>query len=351
MSRRDSSDLDSTPLILIVDDAKESAEAISQMLRAADFRTITADSMESGLSIAERYAPGAILLSAELESDRGADTCITLKDRLTTTDIPVIMIAASLESDAVVQHCFDAGAHDLLARPLRRTLLLARLRVVLRECRLRDEYKRYATQDAATGLDNRRHFFMHLTETVATAERLNREAYLLICDLDELATTNTRYGYDLGDEVIAMLARLTRRLLSVDCRVGRIAGDAVGILLKNCDEARAVATAERILKTFEAIAFDADSKPKHFSLSCGMSRCLPGGEPHSPDDFMAEADMALFVAKDRGGRQICRYWQIDPKRLEGISPAKRHSRRIRRRRTERGFLGGEANEQASARAE
>jgi len=349
MSQRDFVDLDSTPLILIIDDAKEAAESVSEILRAADFRTILADGGNTGLSIAERYAPAAVLISTELESSRGIEICAAIKNRLATADTPVIMLADRAESDTVVEQCFQVGAHDLVARPIRRSLLLARLRVALRESRLRDEYKRLATQDTATGLENRRQFFMHVSETVSNCLRLERQAFLLICDIDALGSVNAQYGYDLGDEIIVMLARLTKRLSNVDCRVGRIAGDAIAILLKNSDEPQAIATADRVRRTFEAIAFDADSSPKHFSLSCGMSRCRGETPEFTPDQMMSEADQALFVAKQQGGRQTCSYWNLDPKRLEKTAGSNRHARRQARRRTDRGFVVGGSESPGAAR--
>lgn len=342
MNVREILDLDNTPLILVIDDAKEAAESVSNMLRASDFRTILAESSESGLSIAERYAPAAILISSDLESSRGYETCTQIKGRLATADTPVIMLADDVDRDDVVELCFRSGAHDLVARPIRSSLLMARLRVALRESRLREEYKRLATQDSTTGLDNRRQFFMHVSETVATCQRFDRESYLVICDIDGLASINAQYGYDLGDEVIIMLARLTKRLISVDCRVGRIAGDAIAILLKKCDEARATATVERVRRTFEAIAFDADSSPKHFTLSCGVSRCRKQATGYTPDQMMSEADTALFVAKHQGGHQIRHHWTIEQNTLDEIGHARRHARKQARHRTERGFVGGKS---------
>lgn len=349
MARFDDGRSNETALILIIGEDKHVADNIATALRGVGYRTLIAESGEAGVAIAERYMPNAIVLDVNDAGDESFDVCREIKGRLLTADTPVIFITAGVDSDEVIQRCFDAGANDLIAKPIRPSLLLARIKVALREANLREEYKRLATMDQATGLDNRRQFFMHLTEAVSASHRRQRDVYLMICDIDDLSRINTEHGYDLGDEIIVMLARLTKRLITMECRVGRIAGDAIGIVLKNADEPTADTTAARILRTFEAIAFDAGTSPKHFTLSIGVARRQRDGNEVSPDELMARADVALACAKSQGGRQICRHWRIDPERLNSLAPSKWHSRQSNRQPTHRGSISARprSDEQAS----
>ncbi|MCB9856088.1 MAG: diguanylate cyclase [Phycisphaerales bacterium] len=338
MTRSTESHSHDSPLILVINDEKQIANTIAAALRSVGYRTIIADTNESGLAIAERYSPNAILLDVNADEHDGFNLCRELKNRILTADTPVLFTTQNIDSDELIQRCFDVGANDLIAKPIRPTLLLARIRVALRESNLREEYKRLALTDQATGLDNRRQFFMHVTEAVTSSHRRQRDVYLMICDIDNLTAINTEHGYDLGDEIIIMLSRLTKRLISLDCRVGRIAGDAIGIVLKHADEPTADATAARILRTFEAIAFDAGTNPKHFTLSVGLARRIHETDHLTPDELMARADIALASAKSQGGRQIARYWHIADDRLSKLEPAARHARQTTRENTHRGSI-------------
>jgi len=327
------------PLVLIIDDAKDFTELVAKILRTSGFRTITAETGKGGMSIAEKYNPDAILLDLNLGDEDGRDICREFKGKLATADTPVLIVTGSDLSDDLVQGCYDAGAHDVISKPVRRVLVVNRLRVALSEQRLREDYKRLATQDPETGLENRRQFFMHLNESVGNAARLQRDTYLLLGDIDNLTGINVRHSFELGDETILTMARLSKRLISADCRVGRVAGDTIAILFKRGSEAQALATADRISKTFAAIAFDPVNDPKHFHMSFGISRVLGSqGQSSTADRLMYEADVALYSQKLRGGRGTCAFWTLDPNQLPDIAGEKRHSRGHRRKKSDRSFV-------------
>lgn len=327
------------PLVLIIDDAKEFADLMATILRKAGFRTVAAETGATGIGIAEKYHPDAILLDLNLASEDGRDICRDLKSRLATSDTPILFVTGSDLSDDLVQSCYDVGAHDVISKPVRQVHVVNRIQVALNEQRLRADYKRLATQDPETGLDNRRQFFLHMQEALGNGRRQKRDVYLILGDVDNLTSINVRHGFELGDEVILTMARLTKRLISPNCRVGRVGGDTIAILLKRGNEDQALETAERITKTFAAIAFDPTNSPKHFSMSMGVARATDHLDAMATaDQLMYEADAALYMQKQRGGRGICNFWSLDANNLPDIDIQKRHSRGNRRTKSDRSFV-------------
>ena len=70
-----------------------------------------------------------------------------------------------------------------------------------------------ARHDALTSLVNRRAFVQRLQEAIAGRRRGDGRAFgLLVCDLDEFKTVNTRYGHPEGDRVLQEAARRSRPL-------------------------------------------------------------------------------------------------------------------------------------------
>jgi len=340
-------DRDQEPLILTIHETIESDAAIKKALHQSGYRTIAAEDGATGIIIAEKYSPHAVLLDAELPGMDACVLCEELKSRLPTADIPILFLTSARPTNEAIQRCFDAGAHDLITKPKANddeqktflTNLQARLRVVLREQALREAYRMLAIQDIQTGLENRRQCFLRLGDAIITARREKMESILILGDIDKLGAINDRFGYDFGDEVILTFARLVRRFISPDCKAARIGGNTLAVILKNSSRDRGVAFCRRIAQTFGAIAFDADSEPKHVTVSFGLSSYDGHPADFNADRFMYEADVALFEAKDREQNRVCAYWDLPPQSLPAIAPQKRHARRKERHKSNRAYLG------------
>jgi diguanylate cyclase (GGDEF)-like protein len=256
----------------------------------------------------------------------------------------VLFLTGLEETDTVVTKCYDAGAHDLILKPIRKVSLLARLRVILREQAMRESFRLLAIKDQQTGLDNRGRFFMQLRDAILSSRRDKTSSFLILGGVDNLAVANERFGYALGDEVILTFARLMKRFDSPDSHAGRVAGDTLAIVMKNSEKRRALDVCERIRQTFAAIAFDAETDPKHFTASFGIAGFDGNDAGYDPDTMMSEADIALFMAKDRSRCGACAFWTLEPDSIPAITPEKRHARRKARRETHRAFIMGTAAE-------
>jgi len=328
----------------VIDDADDSIRLVRRILRSAGYRTLVAESGAVGIPMAEQYHPSAILIDIQIPEMDGFEICHALKSRLSTSDTPVLFVTGLEETDDIVTKCYDAGAHDLIFKPIRKVSLLARLRVVLREQMLRESFRLLAIKDQQTGLDNRGRFFLQLTDAILSSKRDKTSSFLILGGVDNLAVANERFGYALGDEVILTFARLMMRFDSPDSHAGRVAGDTLAVVMKNSDERRALGVCERIRQTFAAIAFDAETDPKHFTAGFGITGFDGSDADYDPDTMMSEADVALFVAKDRGRGCACAFWDLDPDSVPPVSPEKRHARRKARRETNRAFIMGTAAE-------
>ncbi len=339
---------DEALMVLVVDDAADTAQLLTHFIQSAGLRAVAAENGALAISIAEKYVPDMVLLDVHLPGMSGFEVCRELKNRLTTSDIPVVFVTGMETTDELLRQAFEAGAHDVITKPVRRVHLMAKIRVILRDQALRDAYKRLATKDTQTGLDNRRQFFLYISDAINASRREGSSSFLILGDIDRLSSVNDRYGYDFGDEVILTFARLVRRFVSPDCRVGRVAGDTVGIVLKHCTADRALAFCRRIARTFQAIAFDADTpSPKHFSASFGVASFNGREEAFDADLFMHQADLALFSAKGGAGTPIKAYWELDAANLPVITPQKLHSRRAARKCSSHAYIGLDSTEQST----
>ena len=117
--------------ILIVDDVATNRIVLKVKLASAFYETVQASNGTEGLSLARQMRPDLILLDIELPDIGGIEVCERLKADPATRDIPVVMVTAFRDMNRKMQ-ALRAGAEDVVWKPLDETVLLARLRSLLR---------------------------------------------------------------------------------------------------------------------------------------------------------------------------------------------------------------------------
>ncbi|MFA6548690.1 MAG: response regulator transcription factor [Candidatus Margulisiibacteriota bacterium] len=134
------------PLILLVEDEKDIAEALEYNLKKEGFQTTQAQDGGAALKIARNKIPDLIILDLMLPIMDGIEVCKILKHDPKTTNIPIIMLTAKNgEIDRVLG--LELGADDYITKPFSMRELLARVKTVL---------KRYVQSSAATAGQNNR---------------------------------------------------------------------------------------------------------------------------------------------------------------------------------------------------
>ena len=114
--------------ILLVDDDPEIARAASLRLQAAGYATITAQDGEAGFAAAASGHPDAIVLDVRMPRKDGFAALADLKQCRDTTDIPVIMLSASVGDQ---QAALDSGARYFLRKPYRGDTLVQAVNTLL----------------------------------------------------------------------------------------------------------------------------------------------------------------------------------------------------------------------------
>jgi phosphoserine phosphatase RsbU/P len=126
--------------ILVVDDNASNRDLLSRRLQRQGHTVLRAEDGARALALLEQEVLDLVLLDLMMPGISGYDVLALLKGDPRFRDIPVIMISALSELDAIVR-CIEAGADDYLAKPFDPTLLRARVGASLEKKRLRDEVK------------------------------------------------------------------------------------------------------------------------------------------------------------------------------------------------------------------
>jgi CheY-like chemotaxis protein/phosphoribosyl 1,2-cyclic phosphodiesterase len=115
--------------VLIVDDAPDIVNLLTQALRAEGLRLLSASDGEAALKIARAERPDLILLDWLLPGRDGLDVCRTLRAEADPRlrDVPVVLITAQTEPEHIAAG-FAAGATDYLTKPFRIAHVRSRVR-------------------------------------------------------------------------------------------------------------------------------------------------------------------------------------------------------------------------------
>ena len=114
--------------ILVVDHEPHVLRAFRISLAAAGYDPVTGATAQEALALAALHPPAAVILDLQLPDADGTAVCRELR---AWTDAPVIVLATQQLADRTIE-ALDAGADDVVTKPLSLNELLARLRAVLR---------------------------------------------------------------------------------------------------------------------------------------------------------------------------------------------------------------------------
>ncbi|MBD5655263.1 MAG: GGDEF domain-containing protein, partial [Candidatus Eremiobacteraeota bacterium] len=164
-----------------------------------------------------------------------------------------------------------------------------------------------ADHDPLTGVGNRRRFGRELNGHVSRMARYGADGALLMLDLDHFKSFNDTQGHSEGDRLMVRIAHgLESRLRDSDV-FARLGGDEFAVLLPFADEGATIAVAEALLQVVRDQAMPAViGVQKWVTASVGIA-LFTDGECLSAEQMMANADLAMYDAKDAGRNRWARY--------------------------------------------
>ncbi len=158
-----------------------------------------------------------------------------------------------------------------------------------------------ASNDALTGLPNRRLFGDRLAQALAVADREKRIMALLYIDLDGFKLVNDSLGHSIGDSLLVQVAaRLRARVRKADT-LARLGGDEFTVILGSLHAKERAMTVAKALLDALAPPFIIEDHQLTIGASIGIS--LYPENAHDASDLMQQADSAMYAAKRNGKNQ------------------------------------------------
>jgi diguanylate cyclase (GGDEF)-like protein len=170
--------------------------------------------------------------------------------------------------------------------------------ILIISTRHRRQLTQLASQDELTGVLNRRSLVERANEVLQEAATRQQPLTLGLIDLDHFKIINDRYGHAVGDHVLKEFARIGRELLRDSDIFGRWGGEEFLVVLPDTTLDGALTIVERLRLAALAIELPSSGANHRVSISAGLAS--HEGMNRKLDHIIAEADAALYEAKERG---------------------------------------------------
>ncbi|HEX6838095.1 MAG TPA: diguanylate cyclase [Polyangia bacterium] len=291
--------------ILIVDDDPDVRTFVRAVLESDGHRVTEAASGQDAIQRLRIRRPALVLLDVMMPAMDGFAAVHAIK-REPGPFVPVILLTA-LDDPASRAKGINAGADEVLAKPVHPFELRLRCRAMLRIHHLTEELhaankrlRALARTDELTNVRNRRGLRAALTREFRRAERYGGALTVMAFDVDRFKQVNDDFGHAVGDSVLAAVAQaLKRGVREVDV-VGRVGGEEFVVVAPETPGREALAVAERLRRAVgERAVTTPHGNEVRVTVSCGVAT-LSDVHARSPDELLGYADAALYRAKALG---------------------------------------------------
>ncbi len=163
--------------------------------------------------------------------------------------------------------------------------------------------RREALTDGLTGIANRKYFDLTLSKHVQAATP-EEPLSLLLLDIDHFKQFNDRYGHQLGDQVLRLVAQTLGQSLKGRDLPARYGGEEFGILLPETALMDATTVADQIRQIIskkQIVRRNNGETLSRITVSIGVAQYRDGEDVSS---LVERADQALYRAKNSGRNRV-----------------------------------------------
>ncbi len=290
--------------VLIVDDVEDNIHLLKFELEDDGHEVMSLNNGQECLDQFATLAPEIIFLDLHMPVLDGMATLRALKSQRESASVPVIMVSANDEEEAIIE-ALDLGAHDFVNKPFVYPILAARMRSALRIkesekllSKANESLARLASTDSLTEVYNRRYFFEQAHSEFSRAERHHRALSVIMIDADHFKEVNDQYGHSMGDQVLVQLAKICSAHIRTTDFLGRLGGEEFAICCPETGLDGALVMAERIRQSVAQHPIHYDNHWCSITISVGVAVLNEGDKAFS--DVQDRSDRLLYMAKKQG---------------------------------------------------
>jgi diguanylate cyclase (GGDEF)-like protein len=296
--------------------------ALMQQIEDLGHQPVLLDDTAEGVAQALRRPAQIVIADLSMPVVPATDFCRSLRQSATGKECCVLLLA-SPENEGRILEAVDAGADDVLVKPVNAQTLRVHLNTATRMLILKEEIHRErlgvmrstdefafaqkrllqdALTDTLTRLPNRRNGLDFLASEWIFAQSSGAPLACLMLDIDHFKRINDGFGHAAGDAVLCQLADILRRTARSEDMIFRYGGEEFAAILPNASLRIALQIGERIRAAVEKAAFVWAEQRIPVTLSVGAA--ISAGAETDSLALIRAADAALYQAKAGGRNRV-----------------------------------------------
>ena len=300
----------------------EDLKPLMQQIEDLGHQPVLVDDLAEGLAQVLRRPAQIIIADMSMPGLKATDFCRNLRQTPTGKECYALLLAPP-ENEGRILEFIDAGADDVLVKPLNMQTLRVHINTAARMLILKAEIQRErlgimrstdefavaqkrlledALTDTLTQLPNRRKGLDFLASEWVFAQSSSAPLACLMLDIDHFKKINDNYGHAAGDAVLRQLADVLRNTSRAEDMIFRYGGEEFAAVLTNANLRIALQIGERIRALIEKARFLWEGQRISVTLSIGVA--ITTGTEAESSALIEAADSALYQAKESGRNRV-----------------------------------------------
>ncbi len=186
--------------ILLVDDEPDILDFISYNLKKEGYNVYTALDGFEALTLAAKVHPQLVILDVMMPGMDGIETCERLKEMPEMAQTIIAFLTARSEDYSQLAG-FGAGADDYIAKPIKPSLLISRVKALLRRYHLEGQTDSQA-QTEGIRIDRERYVVWKDNEQITLPRKEFELMFLLVSKPNKVFTRDEIYSEVWGHDVV-----------------------------------------------------------------------------------------------------------------------------------------------------
>lgn len=297
-------------------------QPLMQQIEKLGHQPILVDDTKEAFNHVLRRPAQVIIADIRMPFQDAIEFCRALRQTAAGKESHVLLVA-SPEYENRTLEAIDAGADDVLIKPINEQTLRVHLSTTARMTMLREEMHRErlgimrstdefavaqkrllqdALTDTLTQLPNRRNGLDFLASEWVFAQSSGAPIACLMLDIDHFKRVNDEYGHAAGDAVLRQLASILKSASRAEDMVFRYGGEEFSAILTNANLKIALQIGERIRALIEKADFVWEKQ--HIPVTISIGAAVAIGTETDSQELIQAADAALYEAKERGRNRV-----------------------------------------------
>jgi two-component system, cell cycle response regulator len=295
--------------ILVLDKDMMERTVIQQVLQQHGHEIVSAENSDTAMQLLQEGDIRFVIadrVSTDIDSKQFVKR---VRDAKPPYYVYILLLTAKVQETDVAAP--NTGADDYLQKPLLPLALKSRLQIGERILSLgdhlleaKDTLQRVAMYDTLTSTLNQKAFLNYARAELERARRGQAEFSLLALDIDNFQLINQKYGENIGNDVLNLIAQAIREKSRPYDGVGRYEADMFLLALPNVIGQDAEKIADRILKDILHTNISLlDGREINVGISAGVVCSTRITAATDIEMLIDQAKEAVSHAKRAGGNQ------------------------------------------------